>query len=335
MRIPLLIFFLIVRSALIAQTLGGSAVYSFLKLSPAPQLTSAGGVNVSIIGKDPSMGWHNPALLRPGMHRQLAANFTSMYAGIRSGHALGVWHTERLNTTLGLGVQYMDYGSAVQTDPSGNILGSFRPNEYAVQASVSRSYLQRWQYGGSLKFIHSSYGVWRSSALALDMGITYFDSTGGWQVGFLARNMGLQLRAYDGNGEDLPFDLQLGITRRIPRSPFQFSLTAHRLHQFDLIHEDTVFNAAEGINRKQDTWLNNIFRHAVLAAQILPSDKLEFTIGFNVLRRAELGMANQTNGLTGLSFGAGVLLRKMQIRFTRSQYQSNTGFSQFGLNVQL
>ena len=335
MRIPLLIFFLIVRSALIAQTLGGSAVYSFLKLSPAPQLTAAGGVNVSIIGKDPSMGWHNPALLRPGMHRQLAANFTSMYAGIRSGHALGVWHTEKLHTTIGLGVQYMDYGSAQQTDASGNIVGDFRPNEYAVQASVSRSYLQRWQYGGSLKFIHSSYGVWRSSALALDMGITYFDSTGGWQVGFLARNMGLQLRAYDGNGEDLPFDLQLGITRRIPRSPFQFSLTAHRLHQFDLIHEDTVFNAAEGINRKQDTWLNNIFRHAVLAAQILPSDKLEFTIGFNVLRRAELGMANQTNGLTGLSFGAGVLLRKMQIRFTRSQYQSNTGFSQFGLNVQL
>jgi hypothetical protein len=336
MRNPFLLFCLLLFSAhLQSQTLGGSAIYSFLNLSPAPQLSAAGGINVSILSKDPTLGWHNPALLRPGMHRQLSTNFTSMYAGIRSGQAMGIWHQDEWNSTMSVGVQYMDYGTTVQTDASGNILGNFRPNEYALQGSVSRSYLERWQYGGTVKFIHSSYGSWRSSGLALDVGLNYFDSTGGWQVGFVARNMGFQLQTFGSAGEDLPFDLQLGVTRRIPRSPFQFSLTAHRLHRFDLIHEDTVFNAAEGINRKQDTWLNNLFRHFVFAAQLLPSERLEFTIGYNVLRRTELGLSNQTNGLTGFSFGAGVLLRKMQIRFSRTQYQSNTGFSQFGLNLQL
>lgn len=316
-----------------AQTLGGSAIYNFLKLSPGPQLSAVGGTNISLISQDVSTSWNNPALLRETMHKQLATNFTSFYAGIQNGHVQGAWHDEKFSTTFGLGVHYMHYGETTQTDVAGNIQGSFRPFDFAVHLSASREFIDKWHFGTTLKYIQSSYGIYRSNALALDMGLNYYDSTKGWQMGFLARNMGTQLKTYGSTGEDLPFDLQLGITRRVMNSPFQFSFTAQRIHQFDLIHNDTVFNANEGLNRNLDTWFNNLFRHFVFAAQIFPSEKIECSIGYNILRRAELGQLNQTNGITGISFGLGVHLKKMQIRYALSHYQSNTGFNQFGLNL--
>lgn len=336
MRNVLSILILLLHCHLIhAQTLGGSSVYNFLKLSPSPQLSAVGGVNVSLISKDLALAWTNPALLRPEAHKNITANFTSLFAGISSGHALVGWHHEPSAITFGAGVQFMSYGETTQTDASGNISGLFKPYDYAVQLSAARRYLEHWHYGATIKVIQSSYGQFRSGGAALDIGLTFKDSSRGVQVGFLARNMGTQWRNYGTMGEDLPFDLQLGISRRIPRSPFQLSVTAHRLHQFDLIYNDTLFNAANGVTRNPDKWLNNLFRHFVFALQILPSDRLEFSIGYNVLRRAELGQINLTNGLTGISFGVGVQLKKMQIRFSRSHYQSTTGFSQFGLNLEL
>jgi hypothetical protein len=319
----------------ITQTLGGDAAFNFMKLSPAPQLSALGGVNGSVITKDVSMAYHNPALLRPEMHGQMAANFNLFYAGIKNIHAQGAYYKSSWKTSFGLGVNYFHYGATDQTDAAGNIMGSFRPYDYAVQISAGRKYLERWYYGATLKYIQSAYGIYRSNALALDVGINYFDTSSMLQVSFLARNMGSQISTYGGEAEDMPFDLQLGITKRLVGTPFQFSVTAQRLHQFNLVYNDTLFNNSEGSGNANDGFLNNLFRHFVFATQVYAGDRLEFTVGYNVLRRAELSINNTNNGLTGVSFGVGVNLKKLQIRYARSQYQSSTGFNQFGLNVQL
>lgn len=334
-KLPLFLSFFLCFHLLNAQTLGGSAIYNFLKLSPSPQLSAVGGINVSLISQDASLTWNNPAQLRPSMHKQLGVNFTSFYAGIQNGHVQAAWHEASIKTNFAIGVHYLHYGETAQTDVAGNIQGTFRPFDYAVQASMSKEYIRNWHFGATLKYLQSTYGIYRSTGIALDMGLNYYDSTNGWQLGFLAKNMGTQLKTYAAIGEDLPFDLQLGVTRRIMNSPFQFSFTAQRLHQFDLIYTDTIYNASQGIDRDLDTWTNNLFRHFVFAAQIFPSEKIECSIGYNILRRAELIHLNQANGLTGLSFGLGVHLKKMQIRYARSHYQSTSGFNQFGLNISL
>jgi hypothetical protein len=147
--------------------------------------------------------------------------------------------------------------------------------------------------------------------------------------------MGAQLNTYGGEPEDMPFDLQVGLTKRLKNAPFQFSIAAQRLHQFKLVYNDTIFNSSEGVAGPADNFVSNVFRHLVFATQVYIGERLEFTIGYNALRRAELSLYNSTNGLTGLSFGAGVNLKKMQIRYSRSQYQASTGVNQFGINVQL
>jgi hypothetical protein len=316
-----------------AQTLGGNAAYNFLKFSPSPQLTALGGVNVSNISHDIAPSFQTPSLLRKEMNKQFSGNFTGFYAGIKNVHAMIGFYKESWATSFSVGVDYFHYGSTTQTDASGNMMGEFRPSDFVVQLTASRKYLERWYYGGTFKFINSAYGQYHSNAIALDFGLNYYDSASLLQIGFVARNMGMQLKTYAGTGEDMPFDLQLGITKRLKGSPFQFSITAQRLQTFDIIYNDTVYNTDNSLAGVKNGFFNKLIRHFIFASQIYAGDKLEFSMGYNVLRRAELSVTNNAGGLTGFSFGVGLLLKKFQFRYGRSQYQSSSGLNQIGISV--
>ncbi|WP_127130029.1 type IX secretion system protein PorQ [Pseudoflavitalea rhizosphaerae] len=322
-----------------SQTLGGSTVFNFLKLPNAPQLTALGGINISQITNDIGLAYNNPALLRNNMHTQTQLSFNSLKGGLQQYHLMAGYHHEALNTNFALGVQFMNYGSVPQTDLSGNVNGEFRPVDYVVQASASRQYLNKWHYGASLKFIHSSYGIYRSSGLALDIGISYYDSASLWQASFAAKNMGAQLTAYAGSEkEELPFDLQLGISKRLANAPLQFSITAWHLQRFDIRYEDTAFNAENGFEQNgkgKDFFFDKLFRHVVIGAQCYVTDKIELSLGYNHMRRKELNAGTQGNGLNGFSLGVGALFKKLQIRYARSWYQRNIAFNQFGLSFRM
>jgi hypothetical protein len=321
-----------------AQTLGGRSAYNFLKLPNTPQLSALGGVNISNITEDAGLSFNNPALLRAEMSQQLHASFNVLYAGIKNYHSLFAYHVPAWQTSFALGVHFLDYGSMAQTDAAGNILGAFRPNDYVVQLSASRQYLDKWHYGMSLKLVSSNYSLYRSTALAMDAGVCYYDSARGLQVSVAMKNMGVQLKKYPGTtGDDLPFDIQAGVTKRLRNAPVQFSLTAHHLHQFDLLYADTSYNNANGLGQGggKGFTADKLFRHVVFCVQVFITDKLEVTAGYNYLLHKELMIANTPNGLTGFSMGAGALFKKLQLRYARSYYQNNLAYNQFGLNVPL
>src|SRR5207245_947832 len=132
----------------------------------------------------------------------------------------------------------------------GNIYGNFHPSDYVVQVSAAREYKERWNYGATLKFIHSNYGQYRSSAIAMDIGITYTDSANGLQAALVAKNMGGQIKRYTGTSSgDLPFDLQLGISKRLAHAPIQFSATVFQVHRFNIRYNDTLFNNENGFDQ--------------------------------------------------------------------------------------
>jgi hypothetical protein len=273
------------------------------------------------------------------MHTQTHLSFNSLKGGLSNYHLMAGFHHMPLNTNFALGVQYLNYGSVQQTDPSGNINGEFRPVDYVVQASAGRQYMSKWYYGASLKFIHSSYGSYRSSGIAIDVGISYYDSASLWQASFVAKNMGAQLKSYAGHEkEELPFDLQLGISKRLANAPLQFSVTAWHLQKFNIRYEDTVFNEENGFDQNgkgKDFFFDKLFRHVVIGAQCFVTDKIELSIGYNHMRRKELNAGSQGNGMNGFSLGAGALFKKLQIRYARSWYQRNLAFNQFGLSLRL
>ena len=339
MRLPVLI--LALSSSLLGcgQSIGGSSAFTFLNLPNTPQLTGLGGVNVSQTSNDVGMAFYNPALLVPSMHTQMNAVFNDFYAGINTYHLSLAYRSADLNTNFLWGVHYFSYGDIQQTDPSGNILGSLRPTDWVMQLSASRKYLEKWNYGITAKFINSNYGIYRSNAIAFDVGVLFHDSANLFSASVVAKNMGFQLKKYDeGSVEDLPFDLVAGLSKRLAHAPFGFSITADHLHQLDIRYNDTTFNNDNDFgsaNNQKNYTFDKIFRHFIIATQIYIGDYLEVSLGYNHLRRQELNIGNSGNGVNGFSLEVGALFNKIQIRYGRAYYQNNTAYNQLGLNLQL
>jgi len=84
--------------------------------------------------------WHliKPAFLNKEMHGQLHLSVKPYLASISQYNFNGAHFLKKTNTTIGWGVQYMDYGTIPMTDIAGNQLGSFRPNEYSISSECSK-----------------------------------------------------------------------------------------------------------------------------------------------------------------------------------------------------
>jgi hypothetical protein len=316
-----------------SQTLGGNAVFNFLSLPNTAKQSALGGVNISSIGNDVGMSFQNPSLLRNSMHQQANTSFNAFIAGINNYSLTSAYHVNSIQTNLALGVNYLDYGNITQTDASGIVYGNFRPSDYVLQVMASRQYHERFWYGLTMKYIQSNYGQYRASGLAFDVGLSYYDSSKLLQVSLVAKNMGTQLRTYDGSNskEELPFDLQVGITKRLAHAPVQFSVTAQHLQAFNTYYNDTSFRAAEGELDYSDSWGQKLLSHFVISSEIFLDKKLELLLGYNFQRRQDMNAYQVTNGLNGFTMGAGLLLNKLHVRYATGFYQRNM-FHQFSLN---
>jgi hypothetical protein len=311
-----------------AQTQGGNPVFSFIKNPASAEVAALGGTNVSLIGNNVAAGFSNPSILRPAHHGQVATSFSSLLAGINHYTAMAGYQVG--GQTLGLGVQYLNYGSIDQTDAAGNLLGMYRPSDFAVQLGTSKQYKEKWWLGGAAKFIHSNYGLYRSSAIALDASITYFDEAAGLQAGVVVTNMGTQLNAYAGAvKEELPFEINAGISKKLADAPLQFSLTLQQLQRFNLLGSDTVFIVSES-GEKFSTF-QKMMSHVVFGAQLNINENMNCNLGYNLLRRQSLNGYNIINGLNGVTFGVAVIMQKLHINYATGFYQRNM-FHQLSLN---
>ncbi len=332
-RSLLIIFIILYNSYCYAQTLGGNAVFNFLNQPNTAQLSALGGVNVSNISNDIGLAFQNPSLLRNHHHQQFNASFSSFLAGIKNYSLTAGYHMEKHKTNVAVGVNYFSYGNLAQTDAAGNILGSFKPVDYVIQVAASKSHKENWWYGATFKFINSSYSQYRSNGIAFDAGVAYYDSSEQIQASVVVKNMGAQLKSYAGEKEELPFDLQAGITKRLAKAPLQFSLTAHHLHQFNIAYNDTTFRSDEGEeNLEKGTFANKLLSHLVLSAQIFLNNRVELTTGYNFLRRKDLNAFNVSNGLNGFTLGFGITAKKFHVRYGTGFYQRNM-FHQFSVNM--
>jgi hypothetical protein len=328
-------FLFLCLSSVTSQVLGGKGVYSFLELSPAPQVTALGNVNVSQQNGDLSLATLNPALLRETMDMHLQVNYAAYFADVKYAHVMMGYQAERLKTTFAGSLQYVNYGQVTQTDAAGNVLGTFSPRDFTVQVSASRRYLEKWHYGITMKFIHSRYQQYTSTGIGADVGIAYQDTARLLQIAVVAKNMGAQLTTYaNGEQEPFPFDLQIGISQRLRHVPLQLSATLHHIYQFDVRYADLGYEEEGGNTEPTGNTIDKLFRHFVLAAQLEVGKYVELTASYNHLRRQELSISRQ-KGLSGFSAGIGIVTKKLQLRYARSWYQQATAFNQLGINLPL
>ncbi|MFD1468336.1 type IX secretion system protein PorQ [Hymenobacter caeli] len=315
-----------------AAQLGGRSVLSFLDLPPSAQLAAWGGMNPSARSSDPTMLFGNPALLNEAMDRRIALSYVGYVADIKQSTAAYVFNTAKAGR-FGLALTYINYADLPSFDAAGNSLGSFVVNEYT--AGVSDSYTKgRFTGGLTAKLAVSSIAGNRSVAGVADAGVLYKHPTQDFTVGLVAKNVGYQLRPYDGTARGpLPLDVQLGTTVKPEHMPLRFSLTAHHLQQWDIQYLDPAATTldANGVPQvPKKSFADNLARHFTVGAALLLSDNLQLRVGYNHLQRRELRLDNTAGG-AGLSFGAMVAISGFQLDYTHATLQASGSSNYFTL----
>lgn len=317
-----------------AQALGGLSTFNFLNYSTDPAISALGGVNLSRLSRNAGPAVYNPSLLRPGHDQQLNAIFHDQYARTGIYDLFYVRDIPGLKTTFSSAIHYFDYGKTVETDAAGNELGIFRPHEWVIQVSAARAYGSRWHYGASLKYMQAAYGAYRSNGIATDVGIHYSDSAKGITASVLARNMGTQLRKFPGaEEEDLPLNVQAGLTYRLRGAPFSFSLSAQQLQRFNIVYHDN--EPVTGGSSTPASALENAWRHFIIGTTLHLGESVDVHAGYNVLRRKELSPGPAGQGLSGFGMGVELFLGKWQVRYARSYYQPVSAINQFGIAMEM
>jgi hypothetical protein len=297
---------------------GGDNVYEFLNLTHSGLVSSLGGSNVSLRGNDLNMVYHNPALLNKSMDNSIALNYVNYFAGINYGMAMYSMSVSPL-LNLASGITYLNYGSFTESDPSGNITGSFNAAEYAFSLAESYKIDSLFTAGINIKPVLSHLENYTSFGIAFDLGGAYHSPNNLFTAGLVIRNAGLQITTYAGEvREELPFEIQAGVSHRLAHAPFRFSLTYRHLEKFDLTH---LYKDSDTDNTETGSsdFIENLMRHIVVGTELIPHKNFYLSAGYNYQRRRELQIESKVSTV-GFSWGFGIVTSYMTIGFGRATY---------------
>ncbi|MFT7588850.1 MAG: hypothetical protein ACI959_001063, partial [Limisphaerales bacterium] len=133
-------------------------------------------------------------------------------------------------------------------------------------------------------------------------------------------NLGTQLKPYTpSNYEELPFRIDIGISKKLRYLPLRLSLTFHDLQQFDIRYDDPnaaqqtdIFFGPDEEQVEKKYIADKIFSHLALGTEFYFGKSFRVRFGYNHQGRGELASENRP-GATGFTGGFG--LRVKQFRF--------------------
>lgn len=326
-----------------AQITGGQHVFRFMTLSPSARITGLGGMQIAVRDDDVTFAAANPAALNPLMDGQIAFNHNFFLADVEHGYAAYATHLPKLGFTVHGGLQYMKYGDIPMTDEFGNKLGSISAGETAFTLGGARQFGPRLSIGLNVRFAVSTLDVYQSTALAADAGVLYVDTAHLFSIAAVLRNAGTQIANYNDVRENLPFDLQIGFSKRLRYLPFRLTVIAHHLHQWDIRHDDprlqTGTNLLFGGGEEEASGspgIDNFFRHFVFNGEFLlgRNEAFRLRIGYNHLRKKELSVRDYRS-LAGFSMGVGLRVSRFRVDMGYAAYHLAGGVLHFGVSTNL
>lgn len=289
----------------------GASAYHFLQFPQSSHTSALGGANISAVDDDVAAAMNNPALLSTVSDRTLSLNFMTYAAGSKAvGAAFAKAFGER--HTGAVAAQYLGYGSMDETDAEGNVIGSFSAKDLSLTAGYAYLLNDRWAGGASVKMIYSKYAEFSSLALAVDVGLNYYDVDADFSASLALKNLGVQLKAFEDDHDHVPYDLQLGLSKGIARAPIRFSLTLTDLTRW----RTSDYFVPDGDELKS---LQKLLNHVVVGVDVFPIDALYLSAGYNFRRAYELKAAGSGKG-AGLSVGGGVQLSRFRAGIAWARY---------------
>ena len=323
MKRALIYLYVICCTALLhAQDAG--ATFQFLRLPSSSHAAALGGDNTSVIEDDITLAFHNPALLTNTSGGTLSLNYMSylQQTNIASA-AYNMLVGER--SELAFGAHYLDFGSMRNTDTEGNIIGNFSAKDMALMSVYSFDFSDYLTGGVTGKFIYSNYEQVYSLAIGVDLGLNYYNPESMLSLSIVARNLGGQVKTFDGIQEKLPFNLLVGMSKELAHAPIRFSLT---LTDLDKWQPEDFHNANDS------SWKALLLKHVIFGADLFPTSNTYISAGYNFLLRSEL-KNNAQRSLEGFSIGAGLQVRSMKVGISYGKYHVAASSLMMNFAIQL
>ena len=274
--------------------------YNFLRLPVSAHAAALGGENITITDDDPTMVFHNPALISGVSDKSINLNYMTYMEGTKTASASFVKAAGERATWAVMG-QYMDYGDIIETSIDGTRLGKVSAKDIMVGGTFQYNLSNLWAGGISAKFISSSLAGYNSAALAVDLGLNYYDDERGWSISAVAKNLGGQVKAYNDEYEKIPLDLQVGISKQFEKAPLRLSATLSRLNN----------------------WEGRFINHVTLGADVFLGQNIYIAGGYNFRRADEMkiseGEGDSSHG-AGLSIGGGLQLQRFKLNVAYAKY---------------
>ncbi|HEY8400241.1 MAG TPA: type IX secretion system protein PorQ [Cytophagaceae bacterium] len=315
--------------------IGGKNSYEFLDIPQSARTAGVGGVNVSIVANDPFLFFQNPALLRDTSVKNLGITYVPYYADINHTSLAYAFKAKRTGI-WGAGLQYISYGAMEEADEAGNVTGTFMAKDYAVSVAKSHT-IDYYTMGATLKFAGSHIQNYNSFALMADVGGVFTHPEKDFNIGLVVKNIGFALKKYTPDSRVAePFDVQLGLTYKFDHMPLRFSVTAHHLHQFDIVYLDPNKRGKISLDGQEEkekkTFADKVARHFVFGGEFLIAKGFNVRVGYNHLRRKELRLEQRSGG-AGFSWGFMMKIKSFEFAFTRAYYHVAGGTSFITLNT--
>jgi hypothetical protein len=315
-KFPIVAFFVLFPYVLNAQS--GEVVYQFLNLPVSVSAAGVGGNSVSSPENDLNLVFHNPAILSTDMHHSFSVGYMNYIADINMG---SVAYSHRINDRSAwmAGIRYLDYGSMVWASEEDDILGETYAKDLAFTGSYSWMISEYWRAGSNMSLIYSVLDEYTSVAVAVDLGLYYHSADQLMSVGLVFKNLGSQIVAYDQTYERLPWDIQLGITRKLTHAPLRFTLTAQNLNSssMDYLAEEETTETTDNSNNLSQ----KIFKHLLLGVEFVPSNRFLLSLGYNYRRVSELGIDQRTS-FGGFTAGFAFNVKNTRVGASYAKYHT-------------
>lgn len=282
-----------------------------------------GGHFIAMKDGDINLAAQNPSLLDSASCNKLGMNFIDYFSGTHLGSASFAYQLKP-KVTLGANLRYMSYGKTDETDITGNVVGQFSAGDYQFTAGAGYSIDSLFNAGANLRLVYSVIAGYSSFAVATDYAATYCHPGKNFTASALIRNIGFSFHGYTDEKQKLPFDIQLGITKRLAHAPFRFSLVATNLNKWDLTNvgeNNAVIDPISGQESGQQKFEfgDKLMRHLALGAEFIITPNIFLRIGYNYRRRQELKVSEKP-GTAGFSYGFEFKVNRFQVGYGRAIY---------------
>lgn len=297
-----LLFLIIIYIAVAAKAQNDAQTeYNFLRLPVSSHAAALGGDNVTVIDDDEALMFSNPALLSSVSDKTINFNYMNYMSGANTMSA-SFNRVVRERASWAVSGQYLDYGKMKEVDENNVQTGDFSAKDIALAGYFAYLLTDKLSGGIAAKYIMSYIGDYNSIGFCVDLGLNYYDPDREWSLSFVMKNLGGELKAYDEDYGKMPFDMQLGVSKRFVGTPF-------RLHA-------TIVD----INHPKYKLIN----HIILGGDILLGDNFWIGGGYNFRRANEMKITDSddkdSSHGAGLSLGAGLTLSRFKVGASYGKY---------------